>query len=73
MTDTKMRIPSVHKHMAVGAYWVGYVGAWALSLLAVLVIAAPLAQVVFDFWQPRFQQGWQGPPAAKLEARRGRP
>lgn len=75
MTDTKMQVSKVHKHMAVGAYWISYAGTWALSLLAVMAIAAPLAQVVFDFWSPKLQSVWNGgppPAAAKPEARRGK-
>jgi hypothetical protein len=65
---TAQAMPKLQKYIAAGTYWVSYLGTWAISLLAVLAIAAPLAQVVFDYWAPKLQ----GMTVKQVEAKRGK-
>ncbi len=67
---TAQAMPKLQRYVAAGTYWVSYLGTWAISLLAVLAIAAPLAQVVFDYWTPRLQ-GLTA-PAKQAEVKRGK-
>lgn len=68
---TQQAIPKIHRTIAAGSYWIGYVGTWAVSILAVLAIAMPIGTVIFDYWTPRVQS-LLGQAPTKLEAKRGK-